>query len=398
MRRPSSDARATTSTHRIAKLGPPWVGSVEDGVQDGYRFLTPRAGLYADKGDLARLRDDIDARVEYEISKATGNLLDDEPPPAITAESVKKRFGLGGLGDDHYPDGYYQSKDGRVLVVAIRSKVMGTDLAQGREAIRRVREVLDGAELGGYSPPIRYGLQGDLWTGVAELTVVNEDLTRVGITGFALIGAVVFFYYLRFRALATMLLTIVVGVSWSFGFTELALGYLNLATGFLFTILAGNGINAGVILMARYLEARRLGADVETAVRVTHERHLAPYADRVRRRVGVVLIAHDHGVPRLPRLRDHRVGRHAPLLGRDVLDDARHPRRQRAASSSRPSRSRGRPAPRGVGSGTRGRARSGSRSRGWSSAHRARSWSSASSSRRADGRARPLRERRPDGV
>jgi len=258
-------------THRIAKLGPPWVGSVEDGVQDGYRFLTPRAGLYADKGDLARLRDDIDARVEYEISKATGNLLDDEPPPAITAESVKKRFGLGGLGDDHYPDGYYQSKDGRVLVVAIRSKVMGTDLAQGREAIRRVREVLDGAELGGYSPPIRYGLQGDLWTGVAELTVVNEDLTRVGITGFALIGAVVFFYYLRFRALATMLLTIVVGVSWSFGFTELTLGYLNLATGFLFTILAGNGINAGVILMARYLEARRLGADVETAVRVTHE-------------------------------------------------------------------------------------------------------------------------------
>jgi uncharacterized protein len=68
-----------------------------------------------------------------------------------------------------------------------------------------------------------------------------------------------------------MLLTIVVGVSWSFGFTEVAIGQLNLATGFLFTIIAGNGINAGVIYMARYLEARRSGEPLATAIRVAHQ-------------------------------------------------------------------------------------------------------------------------------
>jgi predicted RND superfamily exporter protein len=270
------DARATLRrvgddlTVQLGKLGAPWVGSVEDGVQEGYRFLRPRAGLYADLGELQRLRSDIDARLEYEVSKATGNLLDDAAPPAIDAASIKKRFGLDGVANDRYPDGYYQSKDGRVLVVAIRSKVLGTDLTDGREAIRRVRAVLDAANLGSSSPPIRYALQGDLWTGVAELTIVNEDLTRVGVTGIFLITAICFFYYLRFRALATMLVTILVGVSWSFCFTEVAVGFLNLATGFLFTIIAGNGINAGVILMARYLEARSDGDDVETAIREAH--------------------------------------------------------------------------------------------------------------------------------
>jgi hypothetical protein len=258
-------------TVRLGKLGSPWVGSVEDGVQDAYRFLTPRAGLYGDLDALQRLRSDIDARFDYEVGKATGNLLDDEPPPVIDAASVKKRFGLDGIGTDRYPDGYYQSKDGRVLVVAIRSKVLGTDLTDGREAIRRVRGVLDGAKLDASSPPIRYGLQGDLWTGVAELTIVNADLTRVGVTGILLIAAICFFYYLRVRALAAMLLTILVGVSWSFCFTYFAVGSLNLATGFLFTIIAGNGINAGVILMARYLEARRKGDGLEAAIREAHE-------------------------------------------------------------------------------------------------------------------------------
>ena len=255
----------------LAKLGAPWVGSAEDGVQDAYRFLTARAGLYATLPDLVQLQGDIQKRLDYEVSKATGNLLDDDeaPPPEINADTLKKRFGSG-IEGDRYPDGYYQSKDGRVLVVAVRSKVLGTDLSLGREAIRRVETVLDAAHLDASSPPIHYGLSGDLWTGVAELTVVNEDLTRVGVTGIVLIAVVVFLYYLRMRALVAMLLTILVGVSWSFGFTQLTVGFLNLATGFLFTIIAGNGINAGVIYMARYLEARRDGSTLEESIRLTH--------------------------------------------------------------------------------------------------------------------------------
>jgi predicted RND superfamily exporter protein len=256
---------------RLAKLGDPWIGSVEDGVQDAYRFLTPRAGLYGDLKQLQKLRDDVDARYTYEVEKAAGTLLDDgDAPPPIRVDEIQKRFGVEDVQTDRYPDGYYESADGKVLVVAIRSKVLGSDVGKGTEALRRVRAIIDEEKLGEQRPHLHYGLAGDLYSGVAEVTAINEDLTKVGITGIALIAGVVLLYYLRLRMLLTMLLTILVGVSWTFGFTQLTIGHLNLATGFLFTIIAGNGINAGIIYMARYLEARRKGARISESVRVSH--------------------------------------------------------------------------------------------------------------------------------
>jgi hypothetical protein len=258
-------------TARLAKLGDPWVGSVEDGVQDAYRFITPRAGLYADLEQLKKLQSDIDARFEYEVNKAAGTLLDEgEKPPPLDPDEIKKRFGLGDVSAERYPDGYYQSADGKVLVVAIRSKVMGTEVGRATEALRLVKGVIADVKLDSYDPKIHYGLAGDLYSGLAEVSAVNEDLTQVGLTGVAMIAGIVFLYYLRIRTLVTMLITILVGVSWSFGFTRLSVGMLNLATGFLFTIIAGNGINAGIIYMARYLEARRKGEDLFESIRVAH--------------------------------------------------------------------------------------------------------------------------------
>jgi hypothetical protein len=252
----------------LEKLGPPWVGSVEDGVHEAYRFLAPRAGLYADTAKLTKLRDDVEARFTYEVNKATGALLDDdEAPPELDAKALQASFGVSDLDAERFPDGYYQSKDGKTLVVTIRSKVLGSDFGNGSEAIRRVREVVERVNPRSFHPAITYGFAGDLQTGISEYTAINKDLTEVGYTGAALIAGIVFLYYLRLRPIFAMLITISVGVAWTFGVTQLTVGNLNMATGFLFTIVAGNGINFGIIYMARYLEARRAGEPLEQALR-----------------------------------------------------------------------------------------------------------------------------------
>lgn len=261
----------------LERLGPPWVGSVESGVHDAFRYLAPRAGLYADLDKLTKLRDDIEARYAYEVNKATGTLLDDdEPPPEINAKSIEQSLGLNGVDTGRYPDGYYQSKDGKTVVVAIRSKVLASDFNAGAEAIRRVREVVDRVNPASFDPGITYGLAGDLQTGIAEYAAINDDLTDVGLSGAALIAAVVFIYYLRVRMLVAMVITVGTGVAWTFGVTQLAIGHLNMATGFLFSIIAGNGINFGIIYMARYREARRGGASLVEAVRVAHRETWLP--------------------------------------------------------------------------------------------------------------------------
>src|SRR4029079_9691258 len=106
-------------------LGPPWVGSAESGVHEAARFLQPRAGLYAPLPALRQLHDEIEERNAYEVARETGTLLEDDPPPNITAKHAREVLGIREGDLERFPGGYYQSADGRTLVVAVRSKVPG---------------------------------------------------------------------------------------------------------------------------------------------------------------------------------------------------------------------------------------------------------------------------------
>jgi predicted RND superfamily exporter protein len=281
----------------LLALGKPWVGSAESGVHDAVKYLGPRAGLFLEHDKLKKLRDDVTARFEWEVAKAQDQLLDEsDPPPPIDAKYLEKNFGLGGgegasageggpdggqakpkgganPGDpaSRYPDGYYQSQDGKAVVVTVRSGVMGTDLAQATECLRKVREVVERVGPKQYDPSVRVGLTGDLVIGLSEYRAINDDLTEVGITGAVGIMLVVLGFYLRARTLVAMLLTIGVGVAATFGLTYATIGHLNMATGFLFTIVAGNGINFAIVYMARYLELRREGKPLELAIVGAHQ-------------------------------------------------------------------------------------------------------------------------------
>ena len=105
-------------------------------------------------------------------------------------------------------------------------------------------------------------------------------LAHVGLWGVGLILGVVLLFFLRFRTLLAMFLTIGVGCVWAFGAARLTVGYLNTATGFLVSIIAGNGINFGIIFMARFLEARRdEKLSTPIAIRVSHrDTHTATLA------------------------------------------------------------------------------------------------------------------------
>ncbi len=260
----------------LRALGSPYVTRAEDGVQDVVSFLKPRAGLYGDLGKLEQLRDDVKARYEYEVAEKIGANISTDPkdiPPPITEASIEERFGATVDDPKRFPDGYYQDAQGTAVVVLLRSGVLPSDFAKGPEVIAKIQEVIRRVDPRSFDPDAKWGITGDLAIGLKEYQAINRDLTEVGLTGVVLISAVIILFYLRARMLAVLGATIAVGLAWTFGFTELALGHLNIATGFLFTIIAGNGINFGILIMARYLEARRervgIGPSIAVAVRET---------------------------------------------------------------------------------------------------------------------------------
>jgi uncharacterized membrane protein YdfJ with MMPL/SSD domain len=119
-------------------------------------------------------------------------------------------------------------------------------------------------------------LTGDIVTSAEQYGVVKDDLATVGVAGISMILLIDWVFFLRIRAVMAMALAIGVGVLWTFGVTRLGIGHLNTASGFLVSIIFGNGINFGILLRARYGEARRAGESLRDAISTAYRDTLRP--------------------------------------------------------------------------------------------------------------------------
>jgi predicted RND superfamily exporter protein len=260
---------------KLTELGPDFVSSAEDGTRAARAFLTPRAGLFLSVAEVEQLRSDVFARWDYEVAREADQLLDDSGPP-VTMDQIEKRLRkkADAAGAEDHSDGYYARKDGTGLVVVVRSPVPGGDLARTGPALAKMEGAV--AVVKASQPAyaqVRVGYAGDMATGFIEYDRIRNDLLGVGAKGIALVLAAVLLYFMRVRALFVMGVTIAIGLVWTLGFTQIFIGHLNVATGFLISIIAGNGINVGILYQSRYFEERRAGAPaaeaLKTAVRAT---------------------------------------------------------------------------------------------------------------------------------
>jgi hypothetical protein len=269
---------------RLRTLDPKLVTSVDFGTKEAQAYFEKNQHLYVDLPRLQQIRDDVVAEYDARVQKAMGlDIVEDDAPAdldfgsldrELTAEADKEKKKQPGV------DGYYIGASTPPLAaVLLRTPLDGLS-AEAFALRRRIEQVIQEVDPGRFDPRIHIGFTGNLITGAEEQRAVVRDLAHVGVWGVGLVLGVVFLFFLRVRVLVGMGLTILVGCAWSFGAARLTVGYLNSATGFLVSIIAGNGINFGIIYMARYMEARREDRlSVADAVAVAHrETYLATLA------------------------------------------------------------------------------------------------------------------------
>ena len=68
-------------------------------------------------------------------------------------------------------------------------------------------------------------------------------------------------FYRSVRATAALMTSLLMGTFWTFGISYFTVGYLNANSAFLGSIVLGNGVNFGIIYLARYIEERRQNRD-----------------------------------------------------------------------------------------------------------------------------------------
>jgi predicted RND superfamily exporter protein len=243
-------------TPKLRELPSELVSSVESGSREARQFFESQQHLYADLEDLRKLRNDVVARFDWEMSRVMGTALEEDyEPPRIDAESIRARFekkasGATGLGD------YYLGEDGHLAVIVLRTPLHAMD-QRAFELQDRITRLAIAGDYNVADPKFKMGFTGNLVTSAEEYRSVVDDLTSVGILGGCLVLNVVFLFFWRVRALVALGVSIALGCLWCFAFAEIAIGHLNTASGFLVSVVAGNGINAMVIYMARFIEARR---------------------------------------------------------------------------------------------------------------------------------------------
>jgi len=269
---------------KLREVGSPWVESARDGAQEARRFLTPRAGLYMTEQELSDAEEKLAEQQRVAFRRGIGADLDDE-------DERKAADGAGGAGSgvqsvfqpifdrlntvDRYPDGYFQgpSRESGVTaqVIVVKAAIAAGDISGATATYERVRGVVEAtlarADMSA-DRPARVSYAGDLLTGRAEYDLVRRDVVSVGGLGVMMVLGVVLLFYRTLRALVALGVTIAVGCAATFGVTQLTLGHLNVATAFLLSIVAGNGVNFGIIWLGRFYEERRAGLTLLRAVEV----------------------------------------------------------------------------------------------------------------------------------
>src|SRR5438132_367166 len=308
---PAAEALAPKLARDFLAMGPDQIRAVDWNVKPIETWYENHWPLFIPVEDLQRARDSIREEIRRRTIEANpfAMQLDDEdpPPPApadgdptadlldpnkpLPREQVRQRFA-------RYVDGFYVHPDHRSLTVVVRPTGTSLGVTEARALLNRMQKVVERHTAEIQAGHLRIGVAGSFPLFVAEYEAIINDVrsTALLVTGLVLLSILLFFRDLR----STMSLgaAVLTAVAVTFVLTRLTIGYLNTQTAFLGAIVLGNGINYGLIYLARVKQLRRRGIEllpacVEGAQSTAQATLLASMATSVS--FGTLIIAANRG-------------------------------------------------------------------------------------------------------
>jgi hypothetical protein len=251
-------------------------------IDEEMEFFDSNKYLYASYDDLVAIRDDLRSRFVAEARK-TGpfalGLDDDDRGAAAVAkaspidfESLEAKYRKRAAEYDRYIDGYFTEPGGKMLAIVVRPAGSSMQVGRAKELLELIKRDIAALRPETYDPGMRITFTGDVRTSVDEHDALRDDLITVTLLCLLLEVLAILAYYRTLRSILILALPLAAGVGVTFSITYFAIGYLSSSTAFLGSIVVGNGVNAGIILLARYMEERRAGLDVAAAMGVAVHR------------------------------------------------------------------------------------------------------------------------------
>jgi uncharacterized protein len=250
----------------LEKLPKTLIRDVDWKIDAQRAFYDRHGALYASYDDLVMIRDRVKERTRWEKERALTVSLDDEPPPSVDLSEIWAKYKKHQGDLDRFPDGYYAGEGGKTLIMMIQPPNVGTDVTTNRALLEAVERAVATVGPSAHHPSIHVAYTGEVMDMLEEQGALIRDLVVSSIVVLFAVALVIALYYRVKRSLLLTFVPLVMGATWTLAISYLAIGHLNPNTAFLGSIIVGNGINYGLILLARYLEERRLGEPLESAL------------------------------------------------------------------------------------------------------------------------------------
>lgn len=267
---PAAERMLDDLAARIRTYPPELARAVRTGDAEERDFLEAHAALYVDARDLQTILDRVTARRDWEVSQAEGSALDESDAPPLDFSDIERRYEDRASVSSKTNHGRFSSPELHLSLLLVEAGSFSTAREEGAELLRRVKADL--AAMGGpdaYAKGMRVGYSGDIAISVEETSALVSDLALSSVLVGVLVVASLYYYFRWWRCLLVILPPLALATVLAFGIASLppfGVTELNSNTAFLGAIIVGNGINVGIMLLARYVEERRAGRPVETSI------------------------------------------------------------------------------------------------------------------------------------
>ena len=256
VRAPSPELCAAATREMMAGLvaaQSPLIARVTGDELAARTFLSAHRHLLVPLADLERARDALQHRLA-KLNPLYVDLEDDRPPAQVKREleelRAKRRDALATLSR---PTNI--SADGKVAKIEIATAFRSTDASATEQLIAVMSAVR--AKVVAANPGVEIGFTGGSVSALSEHHAITKGIVLSSIVTAVLVALVLALYFRSATLLALLVGTISIATAAAFGAAAFTVGHLNAATAFLGAIIAGNGINYGILMIARYLEERR---------------------------------------------------------------------------------------------------------------------------------------------
>jgi len=245
------------------------ISSVEYRIDREVQFFKDRRTLFIELEDLKTIRNFLREKIAYETELYNPiNIFRgvEIPEPILDMMGLQKKY-MNKVADfDQLPGGFYATADEKVRAVIVYMPGKGIDRATRMK--NAIEQAIASMDLKSYASDLEVKYTGNVQNLLEESAALVEDLELSTVIVILLVSVAMLLFYRSLGATIALVVSLFMGTFWTFGVCYFAVGYLNANTAFLASIVIGNGINFGIIFLARYLEERRAGSDNSKAMEV----------------------------------------------------------------------------------------------------------------------------------